>query len=116
MSTGFMLNRFVVLSDSDGGLINFYRVLTDDARFKRLLRLVELTPYSRKEYEECKRLLAHERDPVMRAWRWYVVARMSVSGRFGRGWAYSIRTSTGNSMSLLVSAYLSSVSAFTTCL
>lgn len=97
-----------VFNDIDEGVVNFFRVLRDEEKFERFRRLVELTPYSRKEYDECKQLWEGESDDVVRAWRWYVVARMSIVGKFGHGWGYA-RTESVRGMSHSCSRFLSSI-------
>jgi DNA adenine methylase len=83
--------RVEVINDLDSGLVNFYRVLRHPGKFRRFRRLAALTPYSREEYNLYRRTWPHAGSDVIRAYRWYVVARMSFSGRFGAGWAFEIR-------------------------
>ena len=89
-----------VLNDVDGDIVNFFRVLRDPHKFERFHQLAALTPYSREEFvryrrdwrarwhscEECA-------DDVERAYRWYVIARMSFAGEVGRSWGRSVGTS-----------------------
>lgn len=82
-----------VYNDLDGGLVNFFRVLRDPRRFKQLYRLVQSTPYAREEYDFCRETWQDCADDVERAWRWFVVARMSFSGRFGSGYGSVVTTS-----------------------
>ncbi|HKJ77257.1 MAG TPA: DNA adenine methylase [Gammaproteobacteria bacterium] len=44
--------RVEVLGDIDGGIVRLFRVLRDPAKAEQLLRLVELTPYSREEWDD----------------------------------------------------------------
>lgn len=89
-----------VLNDVDGDIVNFFRVLRDPRKFERFHRLAALTPYSREEFvryrrdwrarwRECEECT----DDVERAYRWYVVARMSFAGEVGRSWGRSVGTS-----------------------
>ena len=82
-----------VYNDMDSGLVNFFRVLRDPAKFERFYRLVCLTPYSREEYYYCRDTWETCDDEVERAYRWYIVARMSFSGRLGGGWSFSLTLS-----------------------
>ena len=82
-----------VYNDLDSGLIEFFRVLRDPAQFARLHRMVEATPVSREEYDRCRDTWQDCDDPVERAYRWYVVARMSFGGRFGAGWGSNVTAS-----------------------
>ena len=79
-----------VYNDIDSGLVNFFRVLRDPAKFERFYRLVCLTPYSREEYYYCRDTWETCEDEVERAYRWYIVARMSFGGQFGGGWGFAI--------------------------
>lgn len=72
-----------VYNDLDSGLVHFFRTLRDPVLFARLCHMASLTPYSREEYFNCLKTWEQSPDPVERAWRWFVVARMSFSGRFG---------------------------------
>jgi len=82
-----------VYNDLDSGLVNFFRVLRDPEKFERLHHLASLTPYSREEYNFCRETWEQCEDEVERAYRWYVVARMSFSGTFGRSWSHVVTAS-----------------------
>jgi len=84
-----------VYNDLDSGLVNFFRVLRDPHQFDRFERMVYLTPHSREEHNHCRETWETCTDPVDRAYRWYVVARMSFSGSFGSGWGYGRARSEG---------------------
>lgn len=80
-----------VYNDKDDGLVNFFRVLRD--RPEDLVPLLELTPYSRTEWERAGETWKSEQDPVERARLWYAVAAGSFAGfatknngDSGRGW------------------------------
>ena len=107
-----------VINDLDSDIVNFFRVLRDPHRFERFYHLATLTPYSREEF---KRYRANWRaswrgcddcddsdNDVERAYRWYVVARMSFAGEFGRSWGHSVATSR-RGMANAVSQWLSIV-------
>lgn len=95
-----------VYNDIDSSLINFFRVLRDPEKFEQFYRKVCLTPYSREEYYFCRDTWEDCKNEIERAYRWYVVARMSFSGRFGSGWGYSIKNTT-RGMSDVVNSWLS---------
>ncbi len=97
---------FEVYNDLDEGLFNFFRVLRDKDKFKEFYRKVCLTPQSRNEYEFCRKTWQNEADEVERAYRWYIVARMSFGGSFGGGWGFNVKALTRN-MSGAVSGWLS---------
>ncbi len=79
-----------VYNDLDSGLVNFFRVLRDPEKFERFYRLAALTPYSREEYYFCRETWRDVQDDVERAYRWFVVARMSFSGSFGESWSFTV--------------------------
>jgi len=84
-----------VYNDLDSGLVNFFRVLRDPNSAGRLFMLANLTPYSREEYHLSRETWADCADPVERAYRWFVVARMSFGGKFGTGnWGSNTGAST----------------------
>lgn len=84
-----------VYNDRYDGLVNFFRVLRD--RPDELVPLLELTPYSRSEWETARATWRHTEDDVERARLFYVVASQSYGGfvasdgprdrcKAGRGW------------------------------
>jgi DNA adenine methylase len=98
-----------VINDVDSDIVNFFRVLRDPPKFEQFYRLAALTPYSREEYHRYRdewragwRVGWRSHDSrhdvltlsdVERAYRWYVVARMSFAGELGRSWGHSVGTS-----------------------
>lgn len=66
------------INDLDSAVMGFYQVLRDQP--EEFIRLAQLTPYSRELYNECRDTWQAQTDPVKRAWRWWVVMRMSFSG------------------------------------
>lgn len=78
-----------VINDRETGLINFFRVLRDEKRAKRLRELLELTPYSREEWGECKTTWHLASDEVEMARRWFVALVQSFSKTPSHsGWSY----------------------------
>jgi DNA adenine methylase len=75
-----------VYNDINSGLVNFFRVLRDSRQYGRLRRLAALTPYAREEFDFCRETWADAEETVERAYKWFVVARMSFSGIFGNSW------------------------------
>lgn len=82
-----------IINDLDSGIVSLFRILRDPERFVRFHNYAALTPFSREEYVVCKDTWKECADEIERAYRWYVVARMSFSGLFGSSWGYSITTS-----------------------
>lgn len=89
-------SKLDVYNDLDDGLVNFFRCLRDEP--ERLVPLLELTPYSRREWQEARETWWTIDDPIERARRWYVVASQSFGAMVakdrhpngerghGRGW------------------------------
>jgi DNA adenine methylase len=84
-------SRVEVYNDINGDLVNFFRVLRDPEKSKRLQELLYLTPYSREEWKFCRDHLNDAGiDDVERARRFFVKIRQSFSGK-GESWGYNIR-------------------------
>lgn len=59
-------SQIEVWNDLDGQVVNFFRVLRDAEQCSRLVRLIDLTPFSREEFEGSRELAV---DPVEAARR-----------------------------------------------
>jgi len=79
-----------IYNDIDQNVVNFYRVLRDDAKSARLVDLLDNTPYAREEYDECDSSY-DVTDDVERARKFFVLIRQSFNGVFREGWSYSTR-------------------------
>lgn len=80
-------SRMETVSDLDGALVNFWRVLRDQP--KDLARMCALTPHSRAEWEDCADLDAG--DELEQARRVWVRLSQGRSGRFYRaGWRHYV--------------------------
>jgi DNA adenine methylase len=97
-----------VYNDIDDDLVNFFRVLKDKERFQKLYRLVYLTPYSREEYEFCKRTFRDCQDDIERAYRFFVLARQCFGGCVFTGWGFDVTTSV-RGMAKECSSWLSAI-------
>jgi DNA adenine methylase len=74
-----------LVNDLDGRLMNFWRVLRDPALFKRFLRAVQCTPFSRVEFDQAGEAPMVPHGPVpdwQAAYRFFVRARQSRAGDF----------------------------------
>jgi DNA adenine methylase len=98
-SAAVLLNRapspVETYNDIDGEVVNFFRVLRDQP--EELIRLIALTPFSRKELEVACEPTTENLSDLERARRFYVRARQTRTGLAqtaspGR-WAYCIATS-----------------------
>jgi len=94
------------INDLDSAVMGFFRVLRDQP--EEFLRLAQLTQYSRELYHECCATWSEETDGVRRAWRWWVVARQSFSGKFAQSWSSNV-TKSSHSMAVSAGGFLSSV-------
>ncbi len=83
-----------VYNDLDSGLYHFFTTLADPIAFAKFYRRVRPLLYSRELYNKCRATRNSEDDPIWRAVKWFVVARMSFSGKFGMSWGSSITIST----------------------
>lgn len=94
-----------VISDLDGQVVNFFRILRE--RPDDLVRALELTPYSRQEYDRCAATLDEPGlDDVERARRWWTVVNQSMhrgNRRGGSGWAAAPNTGSQDHPGKLVS-------------
>ncbi len=97
-----------VYNDLDGGLVNLFRVLRDPDQFEQLHFLASMTPYAREEYNFCRETWQECNDPVTRAYRFFVVARMSFSGAFAQSFS-SVITASNRGMAGTVSKWLSTI-------
>jgi DNA adenine methylase len=97
-----------VYNDLNSGLVSFFRVLRDPEKFARFYHLVAFTPYSREEFNFCRATWDKCEDEVERAYRWFVVARMSFSGTFARSWSFGVTVS-NRGMAGAVSKWLSTL-------
>jgi len=97
-----------IYNDVDSGLVDLFRVLRDPTRFEQFQRLVSLTPYSREEYCFCRETWEKCDEDIERAYRWFVVARMSFGGRFGRSWGFAVSKSS-RGMSSECSSWLGAI-------
>lgn len=73
-------SAFEVVNDIDDEIVNFYRVLRDDA--DELVRRVSLTPWSRSEFMDCMlyRDAGLETDPIERAREFWFLKDHSING------------------------------------
>jgi len=90
--------EFEVLNDIDGDLVNFFLVLREQA--EKLIRAIDLTPYSRAEYD-----LAWQPtyDPLERARHYYVRSWQGWGGSKGAiqtstSWRFQFTTKRGQSI------------------
>lgn len=95
-----------VVNDINGDLINFWFVLRDEKLFPYFQRRVEATAFSEHTYMVAT--IGEDKDPVMRAWNFFVRFRQSRQG-LGKGFATVTRNRTRRGMNEQVSSWLSAI-------
>ena len=83
-----------VLNDIDEDVVNFFTVLRESDLRAQLCDRLHYTPFSRAQFEACVDM-PPPADRVLRAWRFYVLARQQFGGfrpaNYGRGFTGSTR-------------------------
>ncbi len=80
------------VSDIHPDLVNFWRVVQHPGSRRRLIEMVELTPYSRALFRECIGILENgEKDSVLSAWLLLVTCNQGWNGHAVRDsdWSYA---------------------------
>jgi DNA adenine methylase len=96
------------INDLDEGVTTFFRVLRD--RGEEFIRRAQLTEYGEALWRDCWRTWQAEENELLRAWKWWVVARQSFSGHFGHSQGHT-RTAARRWMPENVSKFLSAIDA-----
>lgn len=94
------------INDADGGVTGFFRVLRD--RGEEFVARCQLTEYGEALWRDCRETWREEPDELLRAWKWFVVARQSFSGRFGESQSHT-RTLSRRGMAGKCSSWLSCI-------
>ncbi len=83
-----------VINDTNGDLINFYKVVQDD--FKKLQKLIKATLHSRESHHEARIIISYPKlfDEVRRAWAIWVLANQGYSSRLDSPWGYDRKRNT----------------------
>ena len=82
-----------VYNDLDLGLYNFFNILSDPEKFEQFYRRVNALPYHRQLYYDCVNEWESETDDIIKAVKWFVIARQSFGGRFDSGWSFTVKMS-----------------------
>jgi DNA adenine methylase len=99
---------FEVYNDILSDLVNFFRVLQDPEKFQKFYEKVYLTPYSRELYYIFRNEYESIEDEVEKAYRFFVIARQSFSGKWGESWGYNVKEIRKN-MCENIAAWLSTI-------
>jgi DNA adenine methylase len=87
-----------VYNDINEDIVNLFRVLRDEEQSAKLNQALELTLYSRSEFDAAKKALQENKfkDDIHRAWCIFVVYNQSIHVRRGytSSWGYSITKNT----------------------
>jgi DNA adenine methylase len=80
-----------VVNDLDSDIVNVFRILRDEKAFETFIEKIALTPYSREEYEYSLEILdTLAPGSVDRAYRWFILASMCMSGMIKSGWSHNV--------------------------
>lgn len=85
------VSELEVYNDIDKNVYTFFKVLRDKNKAKELVRMLELTPYSRDMYNEAVDMMEKTDDDLMRAYYFFVNIEMGFAGKLNGGFGYSIK-------------------------
>lgn len=91
-----------VYNDLHEGLYLFFKVLRDENMRDKIIEQIQLTPYHRKEFNECKDW-ANENDDIEKVRKFYIRTMQSVGAN--GGWCYA-KSKSRRGMSQAVSRWL----------
>lgn len=82
-----------VYNDIFSDVVNFFRVLRDEKKRGELIEMLELTPYSREEFYDCKAKMQETTygTDVERARCFFVLSQQSFGGMYQKSWGYMVR-------------------------
>lgn len=95
-----------IYNDIHEGLYLFFKLLRDEETRLKLIERLQLTPYHRKEFIDCKDWM-FEQDELEKVRKFYIRTMQSVACS-GGGWSYS-KSSSRRGMSASVSRWLGNV-------
>jgi DNA adenine methylase len=83
-----------VINDTNGDLINFFRVMKND--FRKLNKEIKTTLYAREHHKTAKVILDNPKlfSDVKRAWAIWVMAHQSYASKLDGPWGYDITINT----------------------
>jgi DNA adenine methylase len=99
-------SKVEVYNDIDSGLYLFFKTIRDKNKVNQLKEKLDLTPYSREEFYNCRDTWRAEQDEIEKVRKWYVTCMQSFSTGFNT-WSY--RTKSRRGMSMSVSAWLGNI-------
>lgn len=96
-----------VYNDLNEGLYLFFKLLRDDETRDNLIANIQLTPYSRNEFYDCRDNWNKQNDEFEKARMFYIKTMQSFSG-VGQSWSYS-KNKSRRGISQAVSKFLGNV-------
>lgn len=88
------VSELELFNDLDKNVYTFFKVLRNKKKMKELVRMLELTPYSRDMHNEAKEMMEKTDDDLMRAYYFFVNIEMGFSGLLNTSFGYSIKDKT----------------------
>ena len=85
-------SKVEVYNDLNHNMVTLFRVLASPTKTRKLIRLLELTPYSREEFYRCQQEINQVTDEIERARQVIVLQRQSHGG-LGKNWSYCVNAS-----------------------
>jgi DNA adenine methylase len=96
-----------VYNDIDSGLYSFFKILRDKEKVQILKEKLDLTPYSREEFYNCRDTWKYEKDEIEKVRKWYTCVMQSFSSNFST-WSHS-KSESRRGMSQAVSQWLGKI-------
>lgn len=97
-----------IYNDIHQGLYLLFKILRDENKSEKLIRQIQLTPYSREEFIECKKTWRDETDEIEKVRKFYTAIMQSVGATGDGGWSY-VKSNSRRGMSQAVSKWLRNV-------
>ena len=81
-------SKIEVINDTNGELINFYRVIK--TKFRKLEKEIKCTLHSRENHQTAQIVMGHPQlfDEVKRAWAIWTIANQSYASKLNGSWGY----------------------------
>ena len=82
-----------IINDTNDMVINFYRVLQDEKKAKKLIYKLEMTPYSQTIHKECKNKNKNQiwENDIDKAYCFYVGIQKGFSNILNSGFGYEVK-------------------------
>jgi len=97
-----------IYNDIHEGLYLFFKFLRNKDTCEELVKQIQLTPYSRQEFMDCKKTWMKETNEIEKVRKFYVAIMQSVGSTGTGGWRYS-KSKSRRGMSQVVSGWLSNI-------